>query len=338
MFRKFIVAAGLAVGMAATSFATISAANAQAYPERELLGVIMWGAGGATDVVARAVTPAAEEALGTSIVMLNKSGAAGAISTNYVNAAPSDGYTLLYGAENPQLHGVMGLAELDYEAFYPVNILGRGVGVIVTAPNAPWNSFSELVADAQSRPGEIKMGSTGPGGIPYVIGAMLGTVADYEVTAVPFDGEGPGLTALQGGHVDFMPVGASAAAELIRGGTVKALAVFNEEEIEALPGVPPITAEYPDLATLLPWGPFYGVFVKADTPDDVKATLTDAFRTAADTDSFKQLMADRTNIMMNISGDEAVDFLKQWQSATVWTLADAGAVERSPEELGIARP
>ncbi|WP_099867594.1 tripartite tricarboxylate transporter substrate binding protein [Pararhizobium haloflavum] len=330
MIRTLILAGALAT--------TATVAAAQDYPERELLGVIMWGAGGATDVVARAVTPAAEEALGTSIVMLNKAGAAGALSTNYVQAAPSDGYTVLYGAENPQLHGVMGMSEIDYDDFYPVNILGRGVGVIVASPDAPWDSFKDLVEDAQSRPGEIKMGSTGPGGIPYTIGAMLSTVADYEVTAVPFDGEGPGLTALQGGHVDFMPVGASAASELIEAGTVKALAVFNAEEIEALPGVPPITADYPELESLLPWGPFYGIFVKSDTPDDIKAKLVEAYKTAAETEKFQQLMADSTNIMMNISGDEASAFLQQWQSATAWTLADAGAVKVSPEDLGIERP
>jgi tripartite-type tricarboxylate transporter receptor subunit TctC len=63
------------------------------YPEREVLGVVMWGAGGATDTVARAINPAAEAELGKPIVVLNKSGGAGAISTAYVNAAPADGYT-----------------------------------------------------------------------------------------------------------------------------------------------------------------------------------------------------------------------------------------------------
>lgn len=330
MLKKII----LAVGFAAT--ATLAAA--QEYPERELLGVIMWGAGGATDVVARAITPGAEEALGTSIVLLNKAGAAGALSTAYVHSAPADGYTVLYGAENPQLHGVMGMSEIDYSDFYPVNILGRGIGVIVAGPDAPWDSFKDLVEDAKTRPGEIKMGSTGPGGIPYTIGGMLSTVADYEVTAVPFDGEGPGLTALQGGHVDFMPVGASAAAELIKAGSVKPLAVFDSEEVDALPGVPPITDDYPELAKLLPWGPFYGIFVRNETPDDIKAKLVEAYRVAAEDEAFQQLMTDRSNIMMNISGDEAIEFLKQWQSATAWTLADAGAVKVSPEELGIERP
>lgn len=314
------------------------AAGAQEFPERELLGVIMWGAGGATDVVARGVTPAVEEVLGKPIVMLNKSGGAGAISVAYVNAAPADGYTLLYGAENPQLHPVMGLSELDYSKFYPVNILGRGVAVIVARNDAPWNSFKELVEDAQKRPGEIKMASTGPGGLPHVVGALLNTVAPHQVTAVPFDGEGPGLTALQGGHVDFMPAGISAAAELIKGGKVKALAVIDTGPAESLPDVPPITNDYPDMAKYLPWGPFYGVWVKAETPDDIKAKLVDVFKKGAESEAFKTLMANRGNIIMNISGDEADAFLKKWQSVTTWVLHDSGATKRSPEEFGIPRP
>lgn len=331
MIRKLLGAvAALSIG--------VGVAAAQDFPEREMLGVIMWGAGGATDVVARGVTPVVEEALGKPIVMLNKAGAAGAISVAYVNAAPSDGYTILYGAENPQLHGVMGLSELDYGSFYPVNILGRGVAVVVVKADAPWQSFKELVEDAQSRPGEIKMGSTGPGGLPHVVGALLNSVAPHEVTAVPFDGEGPGLTALQGGHVDYMPSGISAAAELIKGGQLRALAVVNAEPIEGFPDVPPITNDYPDMAKYLPWGPFYGVFVKADTPDDVKARLVDAFKVGAEAESFTTLMANRGNVMMNISGDEASDFLKKWQAVTTWVLHDSGATKRSPEEFGIARP
>jgi tripartite-type tricarboxylate transporter receptor subunit TctC len=313
-------------------------AFAAEFPERELLGVIMWGAGGATDVVARAVTPGVEEALGKKIVLLNKSGGAGAISTAYVNAAPSDGYTLLYGAENPQLHGVLAVSDIDYSKFYPVNVLGRGVAVIVAGKDAPWNSFKELVEDAQKRPGEIKMGSTGPGGLPHVVGSLLNSVTSFQVTSVPFDGEGPGLTALQGGHVDFMPSGVSAAAEHIKAGRVKALAVVNTEELPTLPGVAPITNDFPDFAKYLPWGPFYGVFVKADTPDDVKAKLVAAFKTGADAASFQELMANRGNVMMNISGTEAEDFLKKWQSITTWVLHDAGATKKSPEELGIPRP
>ncbi|MFV2093058.1 MAG: tripartite tricarboxylate transporter substrate binding protein [Hyphomicrobiales bacterium] len=331
MIRKFLgatVALSLSLGMA----------TAGEYPDREVLGVVMWGAGGATDTVARAINPAAEKALGKPIVVLNKSGGAGAISTAFVNVAPADGYTFLYGAENPQLHGVMGVSKLDYNSFYPVNILGRGVAVVVVRDDSKYKTMAELLADVKANPGKVKMGATGPGGLPGTIGALIGNSAPFDVTSIPFGGEGPGLTALQGGEVDFMPSGISAAAELIKSGRLRALAVVNPAPVPQLPGVPAITDALPAMAKFLPWGPFYGVFVRKDTPDDVKAKLVSAFKTAAESKEFTTLMANRGNVVMNISGDEADKFLKQWQQVTVWVLQDTGAAKVSPEKLGIPRP
>lgn len=325
----------LAATLVALGGTFVTGAQAQNFPDRDFNGVIMWGAGGATDVVARAIGPHAEEALGRKIVMQNRAGGAGAISTNFVQQQASDGYTLLMGAENPQLHGVMALGELDYSKFYPVNILGRGIGVIVANKDKPWKSFKELMADIQAHPGRVKMGSTGPGGLPHTIGSMISTVVKMPVTAVPFDGEGPGLTALQGGHVDFMPVGLSAAAEHIRAGRVKALAMFDDK---ALSGIPPITQDLPALDKYLPWGPFYGVFVKRDVPDAAKARLTTAFKTAAANPKFVELMEGRGNVVMNIAGAEADTFLRKWQSVTAWTLHEAGATKKDPASLGIPKP
>ena len=270
------------------------------YPEREVLGVVMWGAGGATDTVARAVNPAAEAALGKPIVVLNKSGGAGAISTAFVSAAPADGYTFLYGAENPQLHGVMGVSDIDYGDMYPINILGRGVAVIVVPADSKYQTLSDLLADIQANPGKVKMGSTGPGGLPSTIGALVSNATDFEVTAIPFGGEGPGLTAMLGGEVDFMPAGISAAAEQVKAGKMRALAVVNPDSVDTLPNVPAITDTLPAMAKFLPWGPFYGVFVRADVPDNVKTTLTKAFAAAATDSTFLELMANRGNVVMNM--------------------------------------
>jgi tripartite-type tricarboxylate transporter receptor subunit TctC len=78
--------------------------------------------------------------------------------------------------------------------------------------------------------------------------------------------------------------------------------------------------------------------VRKDTPDDITATLIDAFRKAADNVQFKQLMIDRGNIMMNIAGAEADAFLVKWQSVSSWLLQDVGAAKLSPEKFGISRP
>ena len=321
------------------AFGLIAVSANAAYPERDINGTIMWGAGGAMDVVARAVGPHAEQVLGKKIIMINKPGGTGAISTNAVVNAPADGYTLLFGAENPQLHKVLGLAEFDYDKFTPLSILGRGVGIIIVKADAPWKTFTELVEDIKARPGKIKIGMTGPGGLPHTVASMMNAVIPgLKIVSVPFDGEGPVLTAVMGGHADFSPVGVSAATEAIKAGRVRALAVIDLEAMNSLPDVPPIIKEYPGFSKYLPWGAFFGVFVKKETPDEIKATLVKAFTTAGDNPQFKQLMTDRGNLMMNISGDEAEAFLKRWQSITSWLLQDVGATKISPEKFGIPKP
>lgn len=332
MIKKLLVTLTTTLVLATTQL------HAENFPEREVLGVVMWGAGGATDTVARAINTAAEEALGKPIVVLNKAGGAGAISTAFVNAAPADGYTFLYGAENPQLHPVMGVADLDYSQFYPVRILGRGVAVVVVTADSKYQSMEELLADIKANPGAVLMGSTGPGGLPSTVAALIGNSTDFDVTPIPFDGEGPGLTAMLGKEVDFMPAGISAAAEQIKAGTMRALAVVNNSPVDSLDGVPAITDAIPGMDQYLPWGPFYGVFVRNDVPDDVKATLVNVFETASQSEQYITLMENKGNIVMDLSGDEASTFLKKWQQVTSWVLQDTGAAKVDPESLGIMRP
>lgn len=325
--------------IAALSLTVASTAGSAAdFPAKDLQGIIMWGAGGATDVVARAVTPLAEAALGKSIVLTNKTGGTGAIATTYVRSRPSDGYTLLYGAENPQLYKVLGLAEIDYDDFYAVNLLARGVAVVVVRDDSPWKTFKDLVADVQKRPGEVKMGTTGIGGLPHTVGSMLKTVIKFDVTAVPFDGEGPGITALLGKHIEFIPVGISAAAEHVKSGRVRALSVVNNEPVASMPGVPAIVSDYPEFGKYLPWGPFYGVFINRDAPDAAKTALNSAFNKAAADPKFVEMMQSRGNVMMNISGAEADTFLTKWRSVSSWILHEAGAAKESPEKFGIPKP
>jgi tripartite-type tricarboxylate transporter receptor subunit TctC len=315
------------------------AAAQEAFPTRDLLGIIQWGAGGATDVTARAVTPHVEAALGQKIVLQNRPGGTGAIAMTAVHNAAADGYTLLYAAENPLLYGVLNLSRLDFvREFYAVNVLARGVAVIVTHPDRPWRTLKDLVEEIRRNPGRVRMAGTGPGGQPHVISSMLSSLGNIRHISIPFEGEGPGLTALQGGHADFMPAGSGAAAEHVRAGRLRALAVFNNEPVPSFPGVPPATADFPELGRFMPWGSFYGVWVRRGVPQDRRDKLVAAFRQGTANAQFVQFMQNAGNVVMGLSGDEADAFLRRWQSVTAWTLQEAGATRTSPEELGIPRP
>ena len=318
---------------------TITAAQAQDYPTKEIQGIIQWGAGGSTDTVMRAVTPHAEEVLGGTVVMQNMTGGVGAIALNYVADAEADGYTLLMGAENPLLYKVMGLGDKDYSDFVPVNLLARGTPILVANNDAPFDDYAGMMQYIADNPGELKLGATGPGGLPSVITAMMNTVeGELDVISVPYDGDGPALTALQGGAIDVMPAVLGASIEGIRAGTMKPIAIFDTEGSDKLPEVPTIVSANDAYNAYLPWGPFFGIFVKSGTPDDVVAKLSDAYAQASQNPDFLQLMDDRGFTMMNISGQEAQDFLTTWQQNTAWLLQDAGLTSASPEEFGIAKP
>lgn len=326
------------VGTLSALVLTATAAVAD-YPEREIQGIIQWGAGGSTDTVMRSVTPHAEEALGGTIVMQNMTGAVGAIALNHVAESEADGYTLLMGAENPMLYRVMGLGERDYSEFIPISILARGTAVLVAKPDAPFNDYAEMMAYIRENPGEVRFGSTGPGGLPSVINAMIGAVeGELDVISVPYDGDGPALTGLQGGAIDVMPAVLGAAIEGIRAGNMKVLTIMDVAANENLPDAPYITQFNEGYSTYLPWGPFFGVFVPQGTPDDVVTALSDAYATGAQHPDFIQLMDDRGFRLMAISGEEAESFLTRWQQGTAWLLQDAGLTQVSPEEFGIARP
>ena len=322
--------------LAALTFA--GAAGAADYPSKEIRGVIQWGAGGSTDTVMRSVTPAAEAALGGKVVMQNMTGGVGAIATKFVYAQKPDGYTLLMGAENPLLYKVMGLGNIDYSEYTPINILARGVPLLVARPDAPFDDFKSMVEYVQAHPKEVKFGSTGPGGLPSVVTAMLSSQVDLPVTSVPYDGDGPALTALQGGAIDVMPAVLGAAIEGVRAGRMKVIALVDAAPNPVLPGVAPITEAYPAFNAYLPWGPFFGVFVKKGTPEDVVAKLQAAYAEGAKSEAFTTLMKNRGFSIMAISGDEATSFLEKWQSVTSWIVWDAGIAKKSPEEFGIPKP
>lgn len=329
LLKTAILAAGLAGlgGMAAAD-----------YPEREIQGVIQWGPGGATDTVSRAMQSRAEEALGGRIVMTNRTGGTGLLATRFVMSKPDDGYSLLFGSDSPLSYQVLGMADLDYSDFYPVAIPGQAIIVLMVPADSPYRTLDDLVAAVRENPGELRMAGYGPGTNADVITTMLKTQGEFDATVVPYDGEGPGITAMLGGAVDLLVSGLSSAGPIIQSGHARALTVFTSAEVESLPGVPPVTASFPEMGKFLPWGSFYGAFVSKDAPQEVKEALVDAFQKAMADPEFEAMMVGRGHQMLRLSGEDAEAYMARWQSVTSWLLYEGGSAQKSPAEFGIPKP
>ncbi len=332
--RQFMGAALAALALCSVT----GLAQAQAYPARDVTAVIQWGAGGGTDVAMRGYAPYAEEALGKKIVLQNKPGAAGVIGANFVLQQPADGYTILMGAEPQALYRVMGTADFDYDKFYPINIAAVANTILLVArTDAPWNTTQDLMSHVQANPKKVKSYMAGQGTVPFTVNAMMNSLTTFDTIKVPFDGDGPAIAALQGGHVDIGFIASGAVIEHIKAGRLKALGVLDNKPYQ---NIPPMT-DAPSLRQLpkfLPWGSWYGVFVRKETPDDVKAKLVAAFKKAGDNPKYRELMTGRGTTMLNISGAEAEAFIKKFQSTTAWLYQDAGVAKKNPAELGIAKP
>lgn len=331
--KKLFQTAVLTLGLAAPG-----ALMAADYPSHEIQGVIQWGAGGATDTVSRAMQGRAEEALGQRMVMTNRTGGTGLLATRFVMSKPDDGYTVLFGSDSPLTYQVLGTADLDYRDFYPVAIPGQAIIVLMVSADSPYQTLEDLVAAVQEKPGALRMAGYGPGTNADVITTMLKTQGPFEPTVVPFDGEGPGITAMLGGAVDFLVSGLSSAGPIIQSGRARALTVFAKEDFPNLPGVPPITATYPEVEKYLPWGSFYGAFVSKDAPQEAKDALVAAFQKAMADPEFEKMMVDRGHQMLRLSGAEAEAYMARWQSVTSWLLYEGGSAKNSPEEFGIPKP
>ena len=339
MKRKIIVAVLLiiSIGVAAhEAYDAVRSMKAE-YPDNDISGYIAWGAGGATDTISRTICVLAEKELGTHIVLQNKTGASGGICTEFVNRQKADGYSLLFNAENPPLYQVMNISNVSYDQYYPVLLFGSQTPVIIVPVDSPYQSVTDLIADAKARPGEISIGITGAGGLPFNVAAMLKSTSGVEFNQVPYNGDADISTAIMGHHVDVSVANYSTVAELAHAGRVRILTVMANEPLSAEPEVEAIGKVLPEYQQYFPWGAFFGVFVSNNCSDKVKQTLTDAFTAAYNSDSFQSYLKENYINPMGLSGDDARAYITRWQSISAWLLQDSGAAAVSPAELGIPR-
>lgn len=330
-------AEGAASSTAAPASAAASAAApaADSFPAKNLSGIVQWGAGGGTDSLMRPLATLAEDQLGVSIVIENKTGGTGSIATQYVYDQAADGYTLLMGAENPQLYSALDIINLTYSDFEPVFLIGdETVGVVVNAAS-PYGSLTEIVEAALANPGTIKLSTTGEGGLPWEVASFLTAVTGATFNQIPYDSDATAKAAVLSGECDFTICKVQSGIEDYKAGDLKYLCMLATAPVSQLEDIPLITEEYPDFAAYLPWGPFYGIFVKAGTDQAVIDALSAAFAAAFEDPSYQELLGSYNINALGYTGEDAKTYLKNWQTNTVTALVNSGAISKSLSELGI---
>ncbi len=232
-------------------------ALAQDWPSRPIRVVLPVPPGGGTDILGRILAPHLQARLGQPVLIENRPGGGSTIGTNLVAKAEPDGYTMLLIdsaiAVNPSLYRT-----LPYDTqreLQPVALAATAPVILVGAPSFAPNTVAELLAYARAHPGEVNFASGGNGTSTHLSGELLRHVGGINIVHVPFQGSGPGVTAVLGGQTQIMFSGISSTRQHVEAGRLKGFAVTGDSRSASMPNIPTFAeAGLPEMNAETIWG------------------------------------------------------------------------------------
>jgi tripartite-type tricarboxylate transporter receptor subunit TctC len=252
----------------------MESAHAQSpYPSRPIRLIVPFAAGGATDILARAIGQKITEAMGQTVIVDNRPGAGGNIGSDIVAKSAPDGYTLLMGAVGPQAINVTLYPKLPYDVlndFAPIILVATVSNVLVVHPAVPAKSVKDLVALAKARPGKLTQASSSPGSAGHLAGEMLKMMAGVDIVTVPYKGSAPALIDLMAGQVDLMFDNMPACLPHVRAGKLRAIAASNAQRSSVMPELPTVAESgFPGFDA----GSWFGILARAGTSREIVGAL-----------------------------------------------------------------
>ena len=270
--------------------AAVDSARAQTYPARAITLVIPFAPGGSTSIVGRAIADKMSEVLGEKVVVDNRPGAGGTVGTKAVAKSDPDGYTLLLGYTGTLAIGPSLYKNPGYDPrkdFAPIGLIGSQPSVLTLHPSLPVHSTAELVAYAKANPNKINGGFV-PGTIGHMTTEMFAKNAGFEITRVPYKGNGTAIGDLIGGHITMMILSIQTVVGNVKSGKLRALAVTTAERSKLMPDVPTISeSAVPGFSAAIR----YGLAAPAGTPRPIIERLNKELRAAVEADETRQRLA-----------------------------------------------
>ncbi|MBI1847046.1 MAG: tripartite tricarboxylate transporter substrate binding protein [Candidatus Rokubacteria bacterium] len=296
------------------------------YPSRPITMIIPFPPGGVADQTARAISAPLEKKLNRAIAIRNVGGAGGAVGMAVAASSKPDGYTILLALSSisiiPEADKIFGRTPAyTVDQLRPIALLGADPTILVVRGDAPWKSLKEFEAAAKAEPGKYSFSSSGVYGTLHMAMAMFTSAAGIKMKHVPFNGAGPAVTAIIGGHVDALASGPGPILAHIQTGKLRALANWGTKRIAVLPDVPTFAElGYKDVEFYI-WA---GLFAPKDVPAPIMAKLREAVKAAAATPEFVSAME---KLGSPVAYLDAPDFEKFWA-------ADAARLTEAVKRVG----
>ncbi len=266
------------------------AASAQNYPNRPIVMVVPFAAGGTFDVMGRIMAPRMRELLGQQVVVENTTGAGGIIGVQRVMNAAPDGYTLLLGSTGTHAYNQTIYKKRRYDAvtdFAPVTLWSEQPMVLEARKELAANTIAEFSALLKANSAKMQYGSAGAGSTTHLACSLLNSEIGVNVTHVPYRGSAPAANDLIGGQIDYLCGNLGAAAPLIMGKQVKAIAVLSKGRSPLMPDLASAHEQGLKDFDVTTWTAF---FLPKGTPPAIVARLNEVTHATMETPLVKQRM------------------------------------------------
>jgi tripartite-type tricarboxylate transporter receptor subunit TctC len=269
--------------LAAVALAAAGLAAAQSWPAKPIRVIVPYPPGGTSDILARALGPGMQAALGQPWVVENKPGATGNVGADLVAKSPADGYTLLLADIGSLAIAPSVVPTLAYDPvkdFAPVVMVAYSPHLLVVHPSVSVKDSTELIALAKAKPDSLNFAVSGMGGANHLAGIDFAQRAGIKWTYIPYKGGSQALTDMVGGQAQVMFNGALATYPFVKDGKLKALAVSSAKRFPTMPDIP--TVAEMGMAGF-ETGSFQGIVAPTGTPPEVlnklHATVTQVLST-----------------------------------------------------------
>ena len=303
VMRAVVVAAVAALGL------PFAATAQDDYPNRPIEVVVPYSPGGSTDTAARIFLPALGEELGQPIAIQNRPGSAGNVGVGSVARAEPDGYTLTLTVNPPVTLNKFLFSDLPYDPatdFEPISIVAQTLLVLVAHPDFPADTVQELVDYARDNPGEVHFGSSGIGSAHHIAGAIMNKEAGLEMVHVPYQGGGPTMQDLVGGHIEIAFATLPSAIPHLEADAIKLIALAETERSDQMPDLPTVAETVPGVG-MITW---LGLLAPAGTPQDIVNRLHEASMAALAREDVQEGLANAGLVPVASSPEEFRELIR----------------------------
>jgi tripartite-type tricarboxylate transporter receptor subunit TctC len=257
--------------IASTAAAGTSHAQAQTYPAKPIRLVVSVQPGGNLDLIGRAVAEKVSEGLGQRMFVENRPGANSTIGLASVAKSPPDGYTFVMVAQSALVAPRM-MRNPTFDPlrdFAGVSLIATLPQMLVVHPSLPAKTVRDFIALAKSRPGELNAGSSGNGSGSHLALELFNKMAGVRIMRIPYNGDGPAIVDLLGGHTPVKFDNLSTSLPHVRAGKLRPLGVTSPTRTKLLPEVPAISETVPGFQASI----FNGMMAPAATPPEILARI-----------------------------------------------------------------